>query len=98
MDFLRRLGVPIGLIVIALMLTSVSPLGVLVLLALAVWLLIRLRDKPPTLCDTCRFNHPEHCRRPERGSATLCAGFDRGSPPRPPAGKVIPFRPPPGEA
>lgn len=98
MQRLRHYGLPIGLIVVGLMLSAVSPFGVLLFFAVVVFLLVRHRDRPPALCDTCRFNSPEECRRLERPTATVCAGYERAPQRREPRGQVVAFRPPPGEA
>ncbi len=29
------------------------------------------------LCDTCSFDHPNSCRRPERPNATACPEYQR---------------------
>ena len=29
------------------------------------------------LCDTCRFDYGEVCRRPERPNATVCEDYER---------------------
>ncbi|TNE88774.1 MAG: hypothetical protein EP330_13365 [Deltaproteobacteria bacterium] len=98
MDFLRRYGLPIGLVTVGVMLATTSPFGVLLAFGVGAFLLYQLREKPAALCDSCRFNDPRHCMRPERPNARVCAGYDKGAPPRPPRGQVIPFAPPPGEA
>ena len=29
------------------------------------------------LCDTCKFDHPTACRRPERPNAKVCPDYER---------------------
>jgi len=30
------------------------------------------------LCDTCRYDYGDACRRPERPNATRCENYERG--------------------
>lgn len=44
---------------------------------LKIWL--GLSGKPARfLCDTCKYNYREACRRPERPNARYCAEYRRG--------------------
>lgn len=97
-SFLRQYGLPIGLVTIGIFLSATSPLGVFVAVGLGAFLLYMLRAPGTSLCETCRFNDPRHCMRPERPRARQCAGYDKGPPPPGPRGHVVAFRPPPGEA
>jgi hypothetical protein len=93
-DFFRRYLVPIGILTVVVMLYWVSRGSLLWMLAIGgVAYLLYHRHTSESLCDTCTHNHPAHCRRPERNHAKVCAGYERGRPPRPPEGKVIAFPP-----
>ena len=90
-EFLRSIAVPISLFVAAMLLWAASPLGLVILGGLMAWWLVRWRVGEPVLCDGCAHHHPARCNRPERGSATLCAGFEPRPQGPPPRGLVVSF-------
>jgi hypothetical protein len=38
-----------------------------------------LQMEPVLLCDTCRYDHRNACRRPERPNAVECPDYKKGS-------------------